>query len=61
MIHLHTFIDHERGGEGHNVRDRHVWYKLGKVDEKLWCDTWKLVNESSCHGFHGLLFFWRDL
>lgn len=54
-MHLHTFIDHKRCGKGHNVRDRHVWYELGEVNKEFWCDTWKLVNESSCHGLHGFL------
>lgn len=50
----HTVIDDERGREGQYVGDGHERNKLRQVHEEFWSHPGELMNEGSCHGFHGL-------
>lgn len=51
---LHAVVDHQRGGEAHDIRDGHEGDEVGQVNKQLRGHSGELMDEGSGHCFHGL-------
>lgn len=51
---LHAVVDYQRGGEAHDIRDRHEGDEVREVDKQLRGHSGELMEESSGHCLHGL-------